>query len=300
MSVAAIIPVADRSDWLALRRSGIGASEAAAVLGVSPYASPREVYLDKLGKLPPVEETEAMRWGNLLEPLIAQEYTRRTGRAVVEQQVFMRHQTHQHILATLDGMTDQGWPVEFKTTGEWTAKDLGAEGSDHLPEHWIVQAHQQMLLTEAERVDFAVLVGGQNLRLYRVNRDQEIVDLLVERLGEFWDRVQRRDPPAELHRADRKLMHLIYPGCEGEIDLTNEIAATVDRYVELGAETRQLDDLRQRYKTSILESLKNNAVGYLPDGRLITRKIVEVGEAVVTRSAYTFVDLRIKKARKSK
>jgi predicted phage-related endonuclease len=72
-------PVIDRAAWLERRRQTLGASDAAAALGLSPYCSPLQLYLRKIGSLPEQEETEAMRWGTLLEPLLAREYTRRTG-----------------------------------------------------------------------------------------------------------------------------------------------------------------------------------------------------------------------------
>jgi hypothetical protein len=100
----ASLPSADRAAWLAARRTGIGASEVAAVLGLSPYESPLDVYCRKLGLVPEKAETEAMRWGLRLEPLLAAEYAERTGYPLVATQVFLRHPDKPFLLATLDGV----------------------------------------------------------------------------------------------------------------------------------------------------------------------------------------------------
>ena len=87
----AIDPVNDREAWLAERSRSVGASEAAAVLGVCPYSTPIDVWQRKLGLAPPLPESEPMLWGTLLEPIILAEYERRTGRTVFDRQQFVRH-----------------------------------------------------------------------------------------------------------------------------------------------------------------------------------------------------------------
>lgn len=143
------------AEWLAARRLGIGASEAAIALGVAPYGSPHELWLRKLGRWPDVEQSEAMELGLLLEDDVAELYRRRTGRRIEREQVFLRGRQRPHLLATLDAVDSEGEVVEFKTTSAW-AREVGEEGTDELPAHWLVQAHQQMYLAQAERVRFAV------------------------------------------------------------------------------------------------------------------------------------------------
>jgi putative phage-type endonuclease len=278
--------------------SGLGASEAAAALGLSPYESPRGIYLRKLGEAPEKEETEAMRWGLLLEPVILAEYEARTGNRVVSRQVFLGEEGvdgQPDLFATLDGLTETQIPVEVKTISAWAARDIGDEAEDDLPDHWLLQAQQQMWLADAPSVDFAILIGGQRLEIRPVARNDELIATMRQGLFQFWEYVVRREPPPEIHVADRKLMHLIYPGCEGEIDLSAADAAIVDRYQELGPVIKDSEELRNRYKASLLERLGSNAIGHLPDGRVLTRKIISVEEQCITRKAYSFVDLRIKK-----
>lgn len=289
-------PNLDREAWLADRRQRIGASEAAAALGLSPFESPRELYLRKIGELPDAEENEAMLWGNILEPVIAAEYARRTGNAVSRCQVELRAEHGGAPLgATLDGLTEAGWPVEFKTINAWSAREIGEEETDELPPHWLVQGHQQMLLAQADRVDFAILVGGQRLEIRTVTRNEALLGQMLLMLPAFWGHVQRREPPPLQHRADRQIMHLIYPGCEGEVDLGDGDAEDVERWQSLGAEIRAAETRREDFKASILERLGNAARGRLPDGRIVTRRIQVMPDQTITRKGYTYTDLRIKK-----
>lgn len=284
--------VTDRSAWLAERKNGVGASEAAAALGMSPFESPRGLYLRKLGILPEVTETEAMRWGSLLEPVIAAEYQRRSGNTILEQQVFLKSDLSP-MMATVDAMTKEGFPVEFKTVSAWTARELGEEESDQLPDHWLIQGHQQMLLTSTWRVDFAVLVAGQRLQIFTVKRDEALVDAIILGVRGFWDCVQARRPPALDTRADARVMGALYPGCEGEVAMTDVTQFHVDCYMQLGREARDIAADREESRALILEALGEHAVGRLPDGRVITRRMIHIAEGIVRRKATTYPRISI-------
>ena len=86
-----------REDWLDVRKQGIGASDAAAAVGVSPYQSPLELWLVKTGrdgdmpKVDPNDESSPMYWGNVLEPIVAQHYSRRTGYKVRKVNAVLQH-----------------------------------------------------------------------------------------------------------------------------------------------------------------------------------------------------------------
>jgi putative phage-type endonuclease len=283
--------VTDRTQWLEARKEGIGASEAPAALGLSPFESPAELYLRKRGRLGPTEETEAMRWGLLLEPVIAEEYSRRTGHRIVGAQLFYRDPAGP-LMATIDVMTETH-PVEIKTVGAFGAKELGEAGTDQLPEHWLIQAHQQMILTGAPLIDFAILIGGQRLVIHTVQRNKELCQLIRDRVTDFWRDVRTGIPPASNARADRKIMHLLYPDSDGEITLDQDIAALVDEYVSEGDRAHALEDSKATRRAQILEALGNHALGRLPDGRILTRKIINMAEKTVTRKAYSYVGLWI-------
>jgi putative phage-type endonuclease len=286
----------DRDGWLAARTQTIGASEAAAALGLSPWESPRELYLRKRGLMPPTVETQAMRIGSLMEPVLAQLYEEETGRQILDEQVFLRS-TLDPMSATLDGITDDGRIVEMKCVGGFAAKELGQEGSDEIPDHWMIQAHQQMLLHGSGQVDFAVLVGGTRFKIFEVQRNELLCEELAARIPAFWCHVEKGIAPASDGHADTRIMHLLYPGCEGEIPLDHATMVEVDLWAAARQNEQESAELKQRLKGMILDRLGNHAAGRLPDGRIITRKVVATAEHTIRRKASTSIRLYLKESR---
>lgn len=284
----------DRDAWLAERRSGIGASEAAAALGLSPFETPLELYLRKIGELPDAEETEAMRWGSRLEPLIAEAYEEATGHRVVREQQFRRADGRPHLFATVDAVGSAGL-VEFKTLSAFKSGSLGEEGTDDLPEHWLVQAHQQMAVFGEDHVHFAVLVGGQRFRTFHVDRNDLVVEALLTGVDTFWSMVQSRVPPPAT-AWDAGMLSALRPE-EGKAIAIHapDVLDAADRYAEIGRRIRELQEDRDGARARLLEAMGDAAIATLPDGRELARK-------VVSRKGYTveakeYVDFRIKTAK---
>ncbi len=187
----------ERADWLEWRRGGLGGSDIAAVAGLSPFATPATVYLEKVGLLRDGgEEEDWQRMGRLLEPVIAALFEEETGYSVVgvRPQHCASHPERPWMRATLDGdvLTPAGpaGPIEIKSTSRW-ASDWGVEP----PDYYQCQLQWQMAVTDAQVGYVAALVDGRRFRWWEVPRRQGEIDLLVS-LGEaFWRRVQERRPP---------------------------------------------------------------------------------------------------------
>ncbi|MBB2775753.1 UNVERIFIED_ORG: putative phage-type endonuclease [Comamonas terrigena] len=98
----------EREDWLEVRRTGIGSSDAAAAIGLNPYQSQLELWMQKTGKadlLPTVDRSDdssPMFWGTLLEPIVAAHYTKRTGNKVRRVNAVLQHPEHPWMLANVD------------------------------------------------------------------------------------------------------------------------------------------------------------------------------------------------------
>jgi putative phage-type endonuclease len=183
----------DRDKWLAERRLGIGGSDVAPILGLSPWATPLDVYLDKIGEAPPVEDTPAMAWGRAMEPLLRHAYAAQTGRQVAVPTVSFVHPQHSFIRANLDGETDDGRIFEAKTAR--TGEGWGEPGSDEVPDAYGLQVQHYMLVRGYVLADIAVLIGGNDFRVYTVEADPQVQSDLIDLEREFWQRVQDRNPP---------------------------------------------------------------------------------------------------------
>jgi putative phage-type endonuclease len=281
--------VTDRDSWLAERRTGIGASEAAAAMGLSPYESPLGLYLRKTGAVPDAEETEAMRWGTRLEPLLAEAYRERTGKAILQSQVFLRDPDAPWRLATLDGIDSDGDLVEFKTTNAFAGRDLGEDDTDQLPDHWVIQAHQQMAVAGAERVRFGVLVGGQSFRTFTVERDGDLIAAVMAAVDGFWKRhVEKRVAP-DPSAVDLAVLSRVRPTPGVEITLTGDGAFWAEQYAALQVEHKRTEAAIKTAKANILAAMGEAAVARTVDGHTFTRRVVEVGAKTI--DAYSYVGL---------
>ncbi|CAG9241801.1 hypothetical protein BDI4_1080034 [Burkholderia diffusa] len=171
-----------RNDWLAVRRTGIGGSDAAAAVGLNPYMSPLELWLDKTGRadgMPrpdPNDTTAATYWGTLLEPIVAAVYTQQTGNKVRKVNAVLRHPTIPWMLANIDREVVGARDVqilECKTAGEFGAR-LWRDG---VPEYIQLQVQHQLAVTGKTAAHVAVLLCGQALEVHRIDRDDLLTGL---------------------------------------------------------------------------------------------------------------------------
>ncbi|MFL9867279.1 YqaJ viral recombinase family protein [Paraburkholderia fungorum] len=217
-----------RSEWLEVRKSGIGGSDAAAAVGLNPYVSQLELWLDKTGRadgLPrpdPDDTTSPTYWGTLLEPIVAAAYTQQTGNKVRKVNAILRHRSVPFMLANIDREV-VGVPgvqvLECKTAGEFGAR-LWRDG---VPEYVQLQVQHQLAVTGKQAAHVAVLLWGQALEVHRIERDDSLIRRLIELETRFWQFVESdKPPPADgSESADRALRHL-HPGNGGAVDFTDD------------------------------------------------------------------------------
>ena len=192
--VAADTDTMDRHEWLLTRRNGIGSSDAAAVLGWSPWVSPWALWIDKSGLGPPDDEsTEAMEWGRRLEDAIAEGFTERAGIPTTAPNAIFAHHEHKWMLASPDRLLPEGGLLEVKNVSEWkieewrAAEDVGSElRGGEAPAHYIAQVQHQHAVLGTTWGYLAALLGGNRLCIVEVPRDEEFIALLTDAEHYFW------------------------------------------------------------------------------------------------------------------
>ena len=283
---------------LADRRTGIGSSDAAAVCGIHPKATAYGVYLAKLGQLPELQPNAAMRWGIRLEHAIADGYTEETGVPLITVPR-CRHPEHNWMLASIDRLTaDRRKIDEIKTAGLFHSDEWGEPGTDQVPEPYVVQVQHQMAVTNLNEADIAVLIGGQDFRIYSVLRSNRLIEHLIEILDAFWQRILDRRPPDPdwQHPTTPQLIAAIGNIDDSlVVDLDQDILECVKEYQSLGQSAKATQDRRATAKAKILHAMGDAALARLPDGYKLTRESV-------TRKAYsvaetTYIDFRVKTPR---
>ncbi|AXW10009.1 endonuclease [Ralstonia solanacearum] len=218
-----------RADWLEVRKTGIGSSDAAAAVGLNPYKSQMELWLEKTGRdaeLPkpdPNDTTEPVYWGTLLEPIVAAAYTQQTGHRVRKVNAVLRHPAIHFMLANLDreviGVPDVQI-LECKTAGLFGARHW----QDGVPEYVVLQVQHQLAVTGKDAADVAVLLCGQQLAVHRIERDDELIAGLIPLEAEFWRYVQTDTPPPGdgSESADRALRVLYPRDSGGTVDFSDD------------------------------------------------------------------------------
>lgn len=220
-----------RDDWLAVRKQGVGSSDAAAAVGLNPYKSQLELWLEKTGrdgsmpKADPLDEESPAYWGNILEPIVAAHYTKRTGHRVRRINAVLQHPdpTLAWMLANIDREVTGASDVqilECKTAGINGAR-LWKEG---VPEYVQLQVHHQLAVTGKQAADVAVLLGGQHLEIHRIERDETLIRRLIELERQFWHYVETdTPPPADGSESAEKSLRCLYPKDHGQmLDFTQD------------------------------------------------------------------------------
>lgn len=190
------------AEILEKRKKGIGGSDAAAICGVSPYRTPLQVWEDKRGLSGPIPDNDAMLWGRTLEPIVRQRYSDVTGRSVKLPTDILYHSKYDFMLANIDGFTDDHRGVEIKTAAY--PKDWGEPGTDEIPIGYIFQVQHYMIITGFPIFDVPVLIGGRDFRIYEVQEDKELQEMIIGKEIAFWKLVQDGVPPEPVNYEDVK------------------------------------------------------------------------------------------------
>jgi putative phage-type endonuclease len=192
----------------------LGASDAAAVLGLSRWGTPLGVWTEKTGAVATEEREEnlAMEVGDELEAAVGRLFTKRTGHKIRRVNRTLVHPEHQFIRANLDyEVIGTGEPVECKTATAFKAKEWEGE---EIPQEYVIQVlHQMACAPRAPGAWIAVLIGGNVDFVYRrVPRDKDVIAQIVEREVRFWnEHVIPKKRPQAIHKNDADVLHRLFP-----------------------------------------------------------------------------------------
>jgi putative phage-type endonuclease len=280
--------------WLDWRRTGIGASDAPVVAGLSPYKSRAELWLEKTRQVEPdTNMSHAMRWGHRLEPAIALALQERIGCTYSGEQVCLQSDERPWQLATLDRVIDDETIAEFKSVNPAKAATLGEDGdADSLPQEWLLQGQHQLAVSRRNVVIFAVFVGTlEDIRIYPVERNDQLIDSLNEVEAEFWESVQSKTPPPALDVRDSEALVKHLGVQEGRIELPAEIDAVVDEYDEIRRQIGLLEEMKGQSKAKIIDALGGVSSGLLPSGRIVKCSVSEVPGRTQVIKPHTRINL---------
>ena len=284
----------EKTKWLKERKIVLTASDWAAVLGESPFRGGIDVYLDKTN--PDVEDEEYVRhlaYGHDIEEGIAKAYNHHTGRNFENPGDYYMH-VHPDIPwlgATLDRVTwddkSNKGALECKSEGGLRRRGqqlVTADDGQQDPHIWqVIQVQAQMACAGFEWGSLAAMFPGYDLRYIDLERDKEFFELIFPVLDEFWGYVQRKEPPPLEFQKTKKLqaMKRLWNRENGEtIPLSHEQMEIIDLWELKKQARKELDKEREDLEAQIYEMLGKAAFGALPDGTIVTKKII-------TKKGYT-------------
>jgi putative phage-type endonuclease len=245
-----------------LRKSGIGGSDSAAVAGLSRYKSNIDVYLEKIGFKDLEEAGEAAYWGNALEKLIADEYVKRNKEEVSQYKSLFKAEKYPWMIANIDGyISTKNAVLECKTCNQYKASEWGEQNTDEIPDEYLLQCAHYRIVTDCDFVAIAVLIGGQEYRQYRYEKNITLENKLINIEYDFWHKHVLPQEPPELKKYEDALKifaqatdaaKFIDEGTEKKLNIYRETKIKIDELIETA------------------HSLKAQICGYMSNYALLT------------------------------
>ncbi len=254
-------------EWLNYRRSGIGGSDAGAVLGVNPYTSRLCVYFDKVGEItvsPKMEESsDAVYWGNRLENIIADEFCKRTGFEVEPCHYMLRSSEYPFMIADVDRLiVDNQEGLEIKTANAFN-RDQWED--DEIPEMYMAQVQHYMAVTGYDGWWAAVLIGGNHFKYQYIERDDEYIERLIQLESDCWFNhvVPKIMPEVDGSSASSNLIKRMFPKAEPKtsISLNGESNEIINKYIEYSELENKYSGLKEDSVNKLKMMLGENEKG---------------------------------------
>ena len=241
-------------EWLEHRRKSIGGSDASAILGMNTYCSPYTVWADKLGKLPPNEDNEAMRLGRDLEDYVAKRFTEKTGKKVRRENNIIINPDFPYAHANVDRMVvgeDAG--LECKTT---SAMNLKRFKNGEYPENYYCQCVHYLMVTGAKRWYLAVLILGVGFKDFVIERDEGEIAALAKSEEAFWEYVKNNTPPmTDGSDSTSETLTTLYPESNGNTVNLFAYEDSLKQYIAIG---KQIDELKK-----LKDEMANNVKAFM-------------------------------------
>jgi putative phage-type endonuclease len=293
---------ADHAAWLATRGTKLGSSDCPAILGVSPFRTAADVYVEKVyaleGRTPykvaePFDMTNPLQRGHLYEPVIARAYELTTGVTLVSPDA-ITHPSHDFIAASADRMTSDGRKlVELKKVHWRSADEWGEPGTEEIPDGYLAQVQEQMAVYGVDACDVVALIGDDDLRIYPITRNKTLCEMILDSMCDFWGRVQRREPP-EIDWSGtvtaRTLNALRPPQAGQTIDLAEYGETLAAAYKREKQTAKDHDENADAIKCRLIDAMGSAETATAGSFRITRRPQTRAGYTVAPS---TFVDVRI-------
>ncbi len=243
------------------RHQFLGGTDIAALLGLSTYRSPVDVWLEKTQQSRSQADSLILRFGRFAEDFVVQEYERETGLITARPNGITQHPQHHYLAGSIDRLvvSDDASVhriLECKTSHPRNSHQWGEPGTDQVPLHYLVQCLWYLILTQCEECDLAVLIGNNDFRIYTITRNLAVEDLLLDRAIHFWEHhvLQGTPPIASSESNYRSLFPNGHPG--ESVEATPALMKHLQRLHEIHRYMHQEEVEISAIKQIIMDTLK--------------------------------------------
>ena len=265
-----------REEWLRWRTKGIGGSDVSVIAGVNPFRSIFQLWLEKTGQVEPEEtENDNTHFGNVLEPVVKKEFSKRTGLKVRAKRALLQSEEYPFMLADLDGVIYENGKMnlfEAKTASAYK-QEIWEKG---IPEEYVLQVQHYMAVTGAEKTYLAALVGGNRFYWKVVRRDEQKIAEIIALEKAFWEEnvLAGKEPVPDGSGATTDFLNEKYASSNGNtILLPEEALGLCRRYEELSGQLNELQDKKDAVSNQLKNFLKNNESGVIGEYRVTWKQV---------------------------
>ena len=249
---------ATREEWLKVRKLGLGGSDMAAVLGLSPWRSPIDVWLDKTSDTVEEKESEPMYWGNVLEEVVAQEFAKRSGYKVRNNNFTLQSEEYPYLLANIDREIvgiDAG--LECKTANAFKANEWDG---DNVPDAYYIQCQHYMAVTGKASWWIAALIGGNTFVYKEIKRNDEVIQAIIDTGAAFWELVESNTMPApdDTKQCENALKKLYQKSNGQSVELPANYGNMIIDYLEIKNQLSELETKKRGIENVMKDFLKDN------------------------------------------
>lgn len=249
---------ATREAWLKVRKLGLGGSDMAAVLGLSPWRSPIDVWLDKTSDTVEEKESEPMYWGNVLEEVVAQEFAKRSGYKVRNNNFTLQSEEYPYLLANIDREIvgiDAG--LECKTANAFKANEWDG---DNVPDAYYIQCQHYMAVTGKSSWWIAALIGGNTFVYKEIKRNEEVIKAIIDTGAAFWELVESKTMPApdDTKQCENALKKLYQKSNGQSVELPANYGNMIIDYLEIKNQLSELETKKRGIENVMKDFLKDN------------------------------------------
>ncbi len=265
----------NKQEWLRERKNYLGGSEIAIICGVSSFdKTALDVYLSKVN--PDIVELtkddpnyEAAYWGTKQEKIIAERYAEERNVIIQTQPTLIRHPKYPFIACNIDRWVgNREYILECKTAHFYKVKQWGEQGTDNIPESYLIQVAYYAAICNVPKVDIAVLIGGQNFRIYTYNRDKNLEDKLIKIAYNFWhNHIEKRVPPKCVNTRDT--FNLFPQSNNKQITAKDEILTKLEELKMAREEESRIQTTSEKLKVEIQEFMRDYDVLIDVNGNVI-------------------------------